>query len=461
MRPMETLKATAVFTPNSSSPKLSLVQRTEIEHEIDDYLEEGGKFVCLQGVTKLGKTTIADTAAKKIDLTFKFDSQNLQGGAKDLWRALASKLRQPVEEAHSRGTTDTAKWSFRGLLGFFNAEAAGDHAKTSGKTVTFENDLAQIVTSAIEGLTAEGKTILVVLDDFHFIENQSARVEILQALKPIANHKVSVLLVTLPERDFSRIFNKANLMGRSATVQVPLWSTDELEGIAVKGFKELNVQADPETIKMLAKKSYGSPQIMQTLSLRLCRNANNVRDKQEHLTPLLPPSEPKKFYSAAIDDSSKKWLAKLASGKGTRGTERNVYTDPASKRKYDGYTICLQALKNIGPKPVTTFEELKFEVARVLGIEPKDVSRMQLHGPLSNMTDIAHEEMKATLATVVPEGLPLSISIPQPFFEWGQTEMEQPIKILDPVLLFAIDWHWEEIMSSIERRQTLASLESS
>lgn len=461
MRPMETLNATSVFTPNSSSPKLSLVERTEIEHEIDDYLEEGGKFICLQGVTKLGKTTIADTAAKKIDLTFKFDSQNLQGGAKDLWRALASKLRQPVEEAHSRGASDTAKWSFRGILGFFNPEFGGEHAKTSGKTFTLENDLAQIVTSAIEGLTAEGKTMLVILDDFHFIENDLVRVEILQALKPIANHSVSVLLVTLPERDFSSIFSRANIMGRSATVQVPLWSTDELEGIAAKGFKELNVHAEPETIRMLAQKSYGSPQIMQTLSLRLCRYANNVRVRQKHLTPLLPPSEPRLFYSAAIDDGSKRWLAKLASGKGTRGTERNVYTDTASKRKYDGYTICLQALKNVGPKPVTTFEELKFEVAKILGFEPKDVTRMQLHGPLGNMTEIAQEEMKATLATVVREGLPLTMPIPQPFFEWGRDEIDQPIKILDPVLLYAIEWHWEEVMSSIERRQSLASPENS
>lgn len=228
---MDTLRATEVFTPNRSSPKLSLVSRAAIEEEIGDYLDEGGRFICLQGVTKLGKTTIADTAAKKIDLVFNFDSQNLRGGARDLWSGLAAMLRQPVEEEESRSSSDTAKWSFQGLLGFFNASAGGEHSKSKGKTFTYTNDLPKAVIDAVAGLAEKRKSMVVVLDDFHFIEAESVRIEILQALKSIANRSVSVLLVTLPERDFSRIFTKANLVGRNATVEIPLWREDELKGL--------------------------------------------------------------------------------------------------------------------------------------------------------------------------------------------------------------------------------------
>lgn len=452
---MGTLKATDVFTPNRSSPKLTLVNRDEIEEEIDDYLDEGGRFVCLQGVTKLGKTTIADTAAQKIDLVFKMDSQNLRGGAKDLWSGLATMLRQPVEEAESRATSDTAKWSFQGLLGFFAALAGGEHSNTREKTFTYTNDLPQAIIKAVSGLEKERKSMVVVLDDFHFIEDESVRVEILQALKSIANHSVSVLLVTLPERDFSRIFTKANLVGRNATVEIPLWTVEELKGIAEKGFKELNVTADDETISVLARNSFGSPQIMQALSLNLCRSVNKVRVKQANFVELAPPSESKDFYSKAVDPSSKKWLVKLASGKKTKGTERNIYPSRVHSVNFDGYTVCLQALKNLGPKAITTYDELKSEVGRLLNLDAAEVRKMKLHGPLANMTHIASQEMSESLTAVSQNGLPLPI--PQPFFEWGRSETDQPIKILDPVLLFAIEWHWEEVLIGIERRKILAN----
>lgn len=453
---MDALKATEVFTPNRSSPKFSLVSRVEIEQKIGYLLDEGGRFICLQGVTKLGKTTIADTAVKQVDLVFKIDSQNLRGGAKDLWSSLAKKLRQPVEEEEARASSDTIRWSFQGLLAFFNVTAAGDHSTTRGTTSTYTNDLPQAVADAISALHDQRKSMVVVLDDFHFIEDESVRVEILQALKPLANLSVSVLLVTLPERDFSRIFTKANLGGRNATVEIPLWTVDELKGIAKKGFKELNLEAEDETVGVLARNSFGSPQIMQALSLRLCRNENDVHRKQSELTSLNPPKESRNFYSEAVDDSSKKWLTRLAAGKKTKGTERKIYPSRIDSVSFDGYTICLQALKNLGPKATTTLDELKAEVGKLLEIEPAAVTRMQLHGPLKNMTHIANQEMREALTEAEQESL-LPLLVPQPFFEWGHDETDQPIKILDPVLLFAIEWHWDEVLLHMERRKVLAN----
>lgn len=215
------------------------------------------------------------------------------------------------------------------------------------------------------------------------------------------------------------------------------------------------MSADAETIGVLARNSFGSPQIMQALSLRLCRNVNNVREKQAELVELDPPRDPKSFYSDAVDPSSKKWLMRLAAGKKTKGTERNVYPSRIDSVSFDGYTVCLQAIKNLGPKAITAFDEVKAEVGRILGREATEVSRMRLYGPLTNMTDIATKEMSESLSARDREDSSTS-TIPQPFFEWGSAEMDQPIKILDPVLLFAIEWHWEDILLGIERRKILA-----
>lgn len=457
---MKVIKATEVFTPNTSSPPLSMVKRSEIELEIDDYLDEGGKFVCLQGVTKLGKTTIAETAAAKIDHIFSFDCQNLTKGAPALWSGLASELKQPVQKAMNDSKADTSKWSFWASLGFVSSTAGGEHAVSSGNSTTIEYDLPKAVKSAFEALAELGESIVVVLDDFHFIMDEKDRVEILKALKSVANKSVSVLLVTLPERDNSRIFTEANLPGRNATVEIPLWSEDELIEIAYTGFKELNLWAEKKTISELALNSFGSPQIMHTLSLALCRNVNSIRENQPALTKLNAPSDLERFYGARVDTNAEKWLKQLAFGKGTRGKERSLYpsSEEGSAQVFDGYTVCLQALRNLGPKPVTKYVDLGNEIGKILGLNAQQVSKMQLKGTLKNMNELANAEMSVALNRLV-QNLedPEAGNVPQPFFEWGQSETDQPIKILDPVFLYALKWHWSAVLKSVDVKRQDAS----
>src|SRR5699024_1813485 len=101
----------------------------------------------------------------------------------------------------------------------------------------------QVLPELVEKLRADGQLVTIVLDDFHFIPEQTRR-EAIQALKPLAHKGASVVIITLPHRrsEASRLVKDVG--GRTETVEVEPWSDDDLALIAQKGFDELHVD-DP------------------------------------------------------------------------------------------------------------------------------------------------------------------------------------------------------------------------
>lgn len=452
------LKTTDVFTPNTSSPKLSKVDRTEIEDKLADSLDEGGRYIFVQGVTKLGKTTLVRSAVQEVDRSFWFDSQNLRGGAEALWAALASQLRQPIEEAFTSHKTDTSKWNFLGSIGFFALNGGGEHALGWAKSRVIAVDLPHTVPEALQALREAGESIAIVLDDFHFIDDQQTRMEILQALKPVADRGVTIIVVTLPYRDNFQAFTKSNIGGRSGVLEIPSWSPKELSEIAETGFKELNVWADDATVVLLAENSFGSPQVMQSLCLLLCRNINGYRKRQEELTKLHMPATPEEVFKRIHDQNALNWLKHLAGGPTPRGKRRKGYPIDGGM-ELDAYTLILHSLRNLGPKPRTTLTELKTEIGQLRGVSPTEVTKMNLNQILRPMTLLALMDMQAKLKEVDESQMDLGVEdifdgtelpeVPQPVFEWSKDETSSPINILDPLLLYTLRWHWPDVLAAL------------
>lgn len=458
------LKTSDVFTPNTSSPKLSKVSRSELEEELQDYIEERGKYVFVHGATKLGKTTLVKGAVRELDLFFWFDAQNLRGGSKDLWSALASALRQPVEEAMSSSKSDKSKWSFISTLGFFTSNAAGEHTKGSNNEKTFAIDLAHEIPRVFEALIEDGKSVALVLDDFHFIEDEATRSEILQALKPVADKGVSIIIVTLPYRNNAAAITTSNLSGRTKTVKMPLWSISELSEIANTGFTELNVSATAQDVHLLATNSFGSPQIMQELCLQVCRKINHIRTKQEdHVTLQMPPNAAD-LFKLVSDETAKSWLHHIGRGLKTRGKKRKNYDLPDGPT-VDGYALILHALRSLGPQPTTTINQLRTEIAKLRKVELQAVTSMNLEDKLRGMSMLAAVDMKEALKEVDEDAGPVQVSdifeggstakaVPQPVFEWLEDESAKPINILDPLLVFTLRWHWDDVRRAVAAEQT-------
>ncbi|WDF35287.1 ATP-binding protein (plasmid) [Arthrobacter agilis] len=457
------VRTTDVFTPGTSSPTLSKALRQEQEQELDDYIEERGKFIFVHGATKVGKTTIVEGAVKKLDLSIWFNSQNLRQGPADLWSGLASALKQPVEEALSNDKSDKSKWNFIGSLGFLSNHAGGEHVVGSSRSQTFSIELSHKIPQVLELLAADGHKVALVLDDFHFIENEQTRADILQALKPVGNKGVSTIVITLPFRDDSRPITAANLSGRTEYLPMPLWSLDELKSIADTGFASLNVFATEDDTTLLAQNSFGSPQIMQDLCLQLCRKFNNVREKQSGITQLEMPANPADLYTRILDDTALRWLGRIGAGLKPRGVSRKTY-ELKDGPPVDGYLLILHTLRTLGPKPSTTISEFRAGVAKSLGIDIQKVPSLNLDEKLRNMSTLAAVDMRASLKEVDDEAAKLSpadifsekdiITVPQPVFEWDEKAAAKPINILDPLLSFTLYWHWDAVLKLVAEQQS-------
>lgn len=475
------LKTTAVFTPNTSSPKLSKVARTKLDKTLSDCLDEGGMYVFVQGVTKLGKTTLVASAVQQdsgsheetgVDQYIWFDSQNLRGGAPALWAALASQLRQPFEEALATTKTDTSKWSFLGSLGFFTSTAGGEHSYAYDKSRVIAVDLPHAIPAALKQIVDSGKSVAIVLDDFHFIGDEATRMEILQALKPVADKGVTIIVVTLPYRDNFTAFQKSNIGGRNLILEIPTWTVPELAEIAHTGFKELNFFAKEEDIRLLAENSFGSPQIMQSLCLLVCRTINEYRYGQDQLTTLKFPEIPEDIFKRLSDHNALLWLRHLGTGAATRGktrAEHPIFYDNRSI-SLDGYKLVLHALRNLGPQDKTTLAELKSEIARLRGVTLSVVSKMNLHQVLTPMTVLALADTEAKLKEIDESKAQFELEdvfqdadvpqVPQPVFEWNPKQVESPISILDPLLLYALKWHWPEVLDALLKERQKVSTEA-
>src|SRR5262249_48133014 len=60
------------------------------------------------------------------------------------------------------------------------------------------------------------------------------------------------------------------LRGRVTAIDMSYWTPQELEQIAFRGFRELNVDLAPAVIRTLANEAFGSPQLMQAICLNFC-----------------------------------------------------------------------------------------------------------------------------------------------------------------------------------------------
>src|SRR5699024_8139204 len=149
----------------------------------------------------------------------------------DLWSRLASFFEVPVAATAGKVVGNKAKWGFFTKFGIPGVSAGndigGEHSVDRSTSYNTEVYADQVLPELVEKLRADGQLVTIVLDDFHFIPEQTRR-EAIQALKPLAHKGASVVIITLPHRrsEASRLVKDVG--GRTETVEVEPWSDDDL-----------------------------------------------------------------------------------------------------------------------------------------------------------------------------------------------------------------------------------------
>jgi hypothetical protein len=118
-----------------------------------------------------------------------------------------------------------------------------------------------------------GTEFVIFVDDFHYIPKQVQAV-LAEQFKEAARQNVRIIVASVPYHSDDVLRANPDLQGRLTAIDFDYWQKGLLKAIAEKGFSALNVLISDRVSDRLAEEAGGSPQLMQTLCLNACFEAN-------------------------------------------------------------------------------------------------------------------------------------------------------------------------------------------
>lgn len=409
MEEVETeLKYTDVFVPGGYPYYTYNSRETrDLEQKVQSVHENLCKLVVVTGHTKSGKTTLVQKVLPRETAIW------IDGGGindeEDFWSTIIDELElfQEVEELNA--TTRT-----KGVSGEASVEGSVIVAKGKGAVgARIENadstslKLSRALSSkstALAGLRSSRTPL--VLDDFHYLP-KPMQGSVVRALKPIVFSGVPIIIIAIPHRRYDAVKVEKEMTGRILSVEVPVWTEQELSYIPLTGFRLLNREVTPGQISSLACESIGSPHLMQEFCREFSRQSNEPIDLNYI------------FQSTAENTIGRPIFDKLAHG--PRQRSDRIQRQLKNGQTVDIYGLVLEALAHIKPGLVTLeYEDLRSAIREIC--IPENVPNVQeVARVLKHMAEISATDESST-----------------PVIDFD--EEEKRLHVTDPFFAFYLRW---------------------
>lgn len=409
-------KVEDVFSPRSFPENTYIHRITAGNKTIDEKLEKAlmmkGNLIFVSGASKSGKTVLCHKVIpdeKFIDL-----SGNQISSKEDFWNHIAEQLSLSdivttttgMQNSEARVVKGSANFN-AGIMG--TGIGAGIGADTSENVVSTNQitaSRARTETQIIRYIIDNDKVL--VIDDFHYIPKE-IQLYIARTLKTELFHGLKAVILSLPHRSDEAIILNPDLIGRTTSIEIPLWTTNELKEIAVKGFTLLNVPVSDECISLLAQESISSPQLMQDNCFNLAYGS--MGSSITTATVKAAFSETASNY-AHYDKLVNTILHGPSQGQGRRKLYQTADKD------VDIYELMLLALKADPPVSKLSLEEIKNRISELL-VNHERITSSIISGTINKLISLIKKEMPDLDA-----------------LEYKNKELY----ILDPFLLFYLRW---------------------
>lgn len=409
-------KVEDVFSPRSFPENTYIHRITAGNKTIDQKLEKAlmmkGNLIFVSGASKSGKTVLCHKVIpdeKFIDL-----SGNQISSKEDFWNHIAEQLSLSdivttttgMQNSEARVVKGSANFN-AGIMG--TGIGAGIGADTSENVVSTNQitaSRARTETQVIRYIIDNDKVL--VIDDFHYIPKE-IQLYIARTLKTELFHGLKAVILSLPHRSDEAIILNPDLIGRTTSIEIPLWTTNELKEIAVKGFTLLNVPVSDECISLLAQESISSPQLMQDNCFNLAYGS--MGSSITTATVKAAFSETASNY-AHYDKLVNTILHGPSQGQGRRKLYQTADKD------VDIYELMLLALKADPPVSKLSLEEIKNRISELL-VNHERITSSIISGTINKLISLIKKEMPDLDA-----------------LEYKNKELY----ILDPFLLFYLRW---------------------
>lgn len=391
-------------------PTVTYVDRAELELEkrIERALERGFTFNVVTGPTKSGKSVLCQKVLGDAKLI------QIEGGQVENAEEFWSQLGHFLQIAATETTTDKAsgKVSVSAKPGWFvdslmKLTGGVELGAESSNTKQFVKSLK---IAAIEALIKSDAVLLI--DDFHYIPSATQK-EIIQSFKKPVADGLKLFFLAVPHRGFDPINVEKEVEGRFKHIKIPTWDMTHLTKIATLGFPALNVKCDNTKIADIASQATRNPLLMQEICAELCLE-NGVKETQPKLISL-DMSKLTQAYREVAESKGFPTFQLLQKGpQAKKLREQRLLADGTTE---DIYSLIMKALAHSGPKPTTSYDELRAEMKDLLDEQGKMPQKNEITSALSHMTQIARKKIEGETA-----------------IEWIKDTNE--IVIVDPFLIF-------------------------
>ncbi|HEX4296080.1 MAG TPA: TniB family NTP-binding protein [Rhizomicrobium sp.] len=388
-------------------PSVTYIQREDqhIERNLARAIATPNQIVSLAGTTKTGKTVLCRRVLGQREYVWVDGGQHSNAG--QVWEYVSSELKLPIETAQTTSTQATAT-----LQGSIPLIATAGGSLLSADSIT-ERRKIDSMSAAIATMLKD--KIVLVIDDFHYLDSESRR-EVMRNVKGGVFNGLKVVLLSVTHRAFDAIKAESELTGRFVTIKLPHWSLDDLKEIAVVGFKALNVTYPEPLISRLCKEAQENPFLMQKFCWEICFDLGIERTAL--LNPHKIPTDynPESMFERLAEDAGLPIYQQLAAGPQSRKVRAK--RPLKSGEKADIYQVLLLALAETGPKAAVSYEELRTALSDML-------------------TDMVPQKHEITSALRHLSAISRKIGA-ESAIDWDEEKRE--INIADPYLRFYLRW---------------------
>lgn len=384
-----------IFKPGSF-PEYTYVSRKSLDIGIDyevrlkQALKISGCLTSIIGPSKMGKTVLCEKVIALDNLV------EVSGGDfkknTDFWEVIASKAELPLSGKFSES----------------KVVRSNNHDEMYNKVETFRLTKDKVIEYFKE------KGMVLVLDDFHYAP-EDVQLHIAQQLKDAIRKEFKAIVVSLPHRADDAIRKNADLTGRLSLINIQPWSNEELEEIAIMGFKKLNIDIQDEIAKEIAIESLTSPQLMQYICLSICTllGVDEIEFKE------IPKDILEKAYKFTTVNFEYYDVVKvLKEGPNPRGNQRKIYKT-IDEKSLDIYGLIIESISSNPPMMGMKIEDIKLRIDDIISCGEKKPDKQQIRDSLNKLQTIINE--KENIYKV---------------FEWK----DNMLYILDPLFLFYLRW---------------------
>ncbi len=361
------VQATEVFTP-TDVPTLSYVERSSrnFERDLRNAFDIPKMVVSISGPSKSGKTVLVTKVVAPENLIHIYGATIKT--REDLWSDVIAWMGGPIERTETEGSKIAGELAATagGKAGIpYVAEGKADikggvFADSSSSTTK------KYSTTALDDIVREigGSDYVVFVDDFHYID-RNVQEEIGKQIKAAAEKGIRICTASVPHRSDDVVRSNPELRGRVTAIDMNYWTDDELEQIAFRGFRELNVDLAPAVIRTLANEAFGSPQLMQAMCLNLCFEQGINGSLETHQRIEIDSNAiPQTFERTSVTTDYSTMLSALHAGPKQRSIERKQFNFVDGTRG-DVYRCVLLAMRADPPNLSFRYEHIMRRVKEV------------------------------------------------------------------------------------------------